>query len=115
MNNDNINSASLLTINAMRHAAYSLGCVLHTPKLKNQAYIRNIVSNATINGGVITRKEIQRELGFSQVHTAKLLRTMVKEGLLAVNLNGKPSRFLVGKTRKGATGQTPYTFTISAA
>ena len=105
MNNDNINSTSLLTINAMRHAAYTLGCVLHTPKLKNQAYIRNLVSNATIDGGVITSKQIQRELGFCKEHTNDLLATMIAEGKLVASVVGK-----VGKTSKH--GYTPRTFAI---
>jgi hypothetical protein len=108
-----ITSELLVTIRAVRAAAYRLGCNLHTPKAKNQAMILNFISNGALEGVSFTRREVQNHLGFSETHTARLLKTMVSEGKLVAMLRGKKiSSMRVGCTGKGTNGKSAYTFAI---
>jgi len=105
----NITSENLLTIRAIRQAAYAMGCVLNTPKVKNQAMILNFVTNANLGGFNVTSRDINRHLGFSLAHTRKLIATAVAEGKLVANYNGLPMaamRSNLGGSRR------PYTFTV---
>ena len=104
--NTYLSSETLLTIRAVRSAAYRLGCILNTPKVKNQAMILNFVTNATLEGKNVTRKDIQNFLGFSQVHTSELLRVMCNEGKLVSNYNGVPVKMNQNR------GRLAYTFTV---
>ena len=105
----NITSENLLTIRAIRSAAYAMGCVLNTPKVKNQAMILNFVTNATLAGHQVTSREINRHLGFSLRHTRKLISTAVAEGKLIANYNGLP---LTAMRANGGGSRRPYTFTV---
>lgn len=78
----NLTSEDLLTIRIIRQAAYQLGCILNTPKIKNQAMILNFVSNANLTGLRPNARCINGHLGFSLAHTRKLIATAVSEGKL---------------------------------